>query len=58
MDAKYEALIIEAKIRIKDAESELLRARGWLKSIEAEAQRGKTKKVSEGSIDTRTLLNG
>jgi hypothetical protein len=47
-----------AKIRVKEAEAEVLRAKEWLRGLEAEIVQAKNKKVSEGSEDTRTLLNG
>jgi hypothetical protein len=58
MDAKYESLIDSARIRVKEAEAELIRAKGWLRSITDEAARSEKTKVSEGSRDSRTLLNG
>ena len=58
MDFSHDGLIASAKIRVKEVEAELLRAKEWLRGLEAEAAQVKNKKVSEGSVDTRTLLNG
>jgi len=57
MDFSHEGLIASAKIRVKEVEAELLRAKEWLRGLEAERDQAKNK-VSEGSVDTRTLLNG
>jgi hypothetical protein len=60
MDANsdFAARIYLAKIQVKEAETDLLRAKECLRGLEVEASRSKSKKVSEGSTDTRTLLKG
>lgn len=58
MDSSFQHLVANAKIRVKEAEAELLRAKEWLRGLEAEEAQSKNTKVSEGSVDTRTLLNG
>ena len=59
MGISHESLIANAKIRVKEAEANLIRATEWLRSLEAEAAQAQRQgKVSEGSADTRQLLNG
>jgi hypothetical protein len=58
MNSSFESLIANAKIQVKEAEAQVLRAKECLRGLEAEASQAKNKKVSEGTTDTRQLLNG
>ena len=57
-NSDFAVRIYSAKIQVKEAETDVLRAKECLRQIEAEASRSKSKKVSEESTDTRTLLRG
>jgi hypothetical protein len=56
---EYERLLLRARNRVREAEQDLMQRKEWLQSLEKEFEVYKAQnKVTEGTTDTRQLLNG